>query len=197
MYLSSDNNDEDEKRLKALETAGHVIIRINVADKIALGGEYYRWEIAAANAGIIMGINSFDQPNVEESKKNTTQLLEGWKKEGAFKKVSPLLRTEDIVIYCGNVIEKSDMGQYDSVGAFVKGFTEQAKPEDYIALLPYFLMTDKRMKVLQTWRQQMRDELKVATALIKIALAIFILQGNCTKVALIPDYIFCWWVMKR
>jgi transaldolase/glucose-6-phosphate isomerase len=166
MYLSSDNNDADEKRLKELETAGQVIVRINVADKIALGGEYYRWEIAVAIAGIVMGINSFDQPNVEESKKNTSQLLEGWRKDGTFKKASPLVKTDDISVYSGKRIGKLDADHYDSFGTFVKDFTEQARSGDYIALLPYFLITDNRMKMLQTWRQQMHNELKVATTLL-------------------------------
>jgi len=166
MYLSSDNNDADEKKLKELETAGHTIVRINVADKLALGGEYYRWEIAVAIAGIVMGINSFDQPNVEESKKNTRQLLDGWKKEGSFKKAEPLLKKEDISIYGGKTIQKSAGDQYETVGDFVAEFTSQARQHEYIALLPYFLLTDNRMKILKTWRQQMRDELKVATTLL-------------------------------
>ncbi|HTB07363.1 MAG TPA: bifunctional transaldolase/phosoglucose isomerase [Bacteroidia bacterium] len=166
MYLPTDNNYADEKKLKALEAAGHPVIRICLTNEIALGGEYYRWEIAAAIAGIVMGINSFDQPNVEESKKNTNQLLEEWKKEGSFKTAIPLLKTEAISIYGGKAIEKFAIDQYESMGDFVRDFTEQAREGDYIALLPYFLMTGHRTKILQAWRQQMRDELKVATTML-------------------------------
>jgi len=166
MYLPSDSNAEDEKKLKALEEAGHPIVRIKVADKISLGGEYYRWEIAAAIAGIVIGINSFDQPNVEESKKNTSQLLEGWVKKGSFKQSEPLLKVESISIYGGAKAKQIVDDHHESVGGFVKSFIAQARPNDYIALLPYFLMTDYRTKILDTWRQQMRDELKEATTLL-------------------------------
>jgi hypothetical protein len=166
MYLPSDDNKEDEKKIKALEEAGHPIVRIKVANKIALGGEYYRWEIAAAIAGIIIGINSFDQPNVEESKKNTSQLLKGWVNEGSFKKSKPVLKIENISIYGGEETEKLALCHHESLGDLIVSFTARSKPGDYIAILPYFLMTTYRIKVLQMWRHHMRDELKEATTLL-------------------------------
>jgi len=166
MYLPSDNNEADEKKLKVLEEAGHPVVRIKVANKIALGGEYYRWEIAAAIAGIIIGINSFDQPNVEESKENTRQILKGWSKDGSFKNTEPIFKVENIAIYGGRKTEQFTSSHHESLGDFINSFLAQAKPGNYIALLPYFLMTSYRTKILQTWRHQMRDELKEATTLL-------------------------------
>ena len=165
IYLATDNNEVNNKKLKLLEEAGHPIVSINLANKLALGGEYYRWEIAVAIAGKIMGINPFNQPNVEESKKNTTQLLEDWIKDGSFKKSKPLLKVEDISIYGG---KKNGLlsTEHHSVGEFLNSFIRTANQNDYIALLPYFLLTDSRTKILQHWRQQMRDELKVATTIL-------------------------------
>ena len=166
MYLPADNNKADAEKIKALEGAGHPVVRIKVENKMALGGEYYRWEVATAIAGVVIGINPFDQPNVEESKKNTTQLLEAWSKDGNFKISEPLLKTEDISVYGGKKTEQLAAGHFKSAGAMVNGFTAMAKANDYIALLPYFMMTDQRTKILQTWRQLMRDELKIATTLL-------------------------------
>lgn len=166
IYLSSDNNEMDEKKVKVLEEAGHPIVRIKVANKLALGGEYYRWEVATAIAGILIGINPFDQPNVEESKKNTSELLAGWLKEGSFKKAEPLLKMENISVYSGKKTEQLASSHHESIGDLVNSITSEAKPNDYIALLPYFLMTDHRTKILQEWRQEIRDELKVATTLL-------------------------------
>ncbi len=166
MYLASDNNEADDKKVKALEEAGHPVVRIELADKIALGGEYYRWEIAVAIAGMVMGINPFDQPNVEESKKNTKEILESWVKQGSFKKSEPVLKDEDISVYSGKKTEHLSDNYDESIGRFVNSFTSLAGSNDYIAFLPYFLMTDKRTKILQSWRQQMRDELKEATTLL-------------------------------
>ncbi len=166
MFLPSDNNEMDELKLKLLEEAGHPVVRITIANKLALGGEYYRWEIAVAIASIIVGINAFDQPNVEESKKNTSKLLDVWNEEGSFPVSEPLCQVVNISFYGGKTMEKFDTNQCPSAGEFIKHFVSQAKPNEYIALLPYFLMTDYRTKILQTWRQQMADELKEATTLL-------------------------------
>jgi len=166
MYLTSDNNKADEKKLEALEKAGHPVVRICLADKLALGGEYYRWEIATAIAGLIIDINPFDQPNVEESKKNTSDILEDWVKDGSFKKSDPLINMDGISIYGSKKTESVASAHHSSIADFIDAFTKQAATNNYIALLPYFLMTDSRTKILQEWRQKMRDELKTATTLL-------------------------------
>ncbi len=166
MYLPTDNNESDAKKIMAIEDAGHPVVRIRVENKLALGGEYYRWEVAAAIAGVVMGINPFDQPNVEESKKNTSQLLEGWSKDGDFKIPKPLLKIENISVYASKKAEQLTTDQYSSVGDMLNDFTAMVKPNNYIALLPYFMMTDQRTKILQAWRQLLRNELKMATTLL-------------------------------
>ncbi len=166
MALSIDDNEADEQKLKVLEEAGHPIVRIKIENKIALGGEYYRWEIAVAIAGAVMGINPFNQPNVEESKKNTSEILEGWSKSGDFKIPAPLLKIENISVYGGKRTEQLATAHYESEGDLINRFTSLATPNDYIALLPYFMMTDTRTKILQAWRQWMRDTFKNATTLL-------------------------------
>jgi transaldolase/glucose-6-phosphate isomerase len=106
MYLATDDHAADDQKLKTLEAAGHPVVRISVADKIALGGEYYRWEIAVAVAGMVIGINPFDQPNVEESKKNTSNLLEDWKKDGNFKIEEPVLKDGAYSVYASKEEER-------------------------------------------------------------------------------------------
>jgi transaldolase / glucose-6-phosphate isomerase len=73
---------ETEQRLQALETAGHPVIRRVLTDALDLGEEFYVWEMATAVAGALLGINPFDQPNVQESKDNTKALLEEFKRNG-------------------------------------------------------------------------------------------------------------------
>ena len=64
-----------DEKLRALEAAGHPVIRLDMNDEYDLGEQFYLWEIAVAAAGVILGINAFDQPNVQESKDNTVALL--------------------------------------------------------------------------------------------------------------------------
>jgi len=166
MYLSTDNNSEDENKIQALEDAGHPIVRIKIPNKISLGGEYYRWEIAVAIAGMVIGINPFDQPNVEESKKNTLKLLDGADKTGTYNQPKPVWQNEKTAIYAGTRVNITST-QHDSIGSLLRQFVATAKPHDYIALLPYFMLTNERENTLQTWRMQMRDDMKIATTLLE------------------------------
>jgi glucose-6-phosphate isomerase len=72
-----------EARLVELAAAGHPVIRIDVGSKIDLGGEFIRWEVATALASIVLGIEPFDQPNVEEAKANTRAVLAAFENGGA------------------------------------------------------------------------------------------------------------------
>jgi transaldolase/glucose-6-phosphate isomerase len=166
MYLAADDNADDERKLKALEVAGHPVIRISVPYKIALGGEYYRWEIAAAIAGMVLGINPFNQPNVEESKKNTNNILADWKKDRNFKKAEPIFNNEDISIYGSGAIKELENKKHGQPDEFIDAFTALAQPGDYIAFLPYFMLTNERAKIMQAWRMQVRGKLKTATTLL-------------------------------
>ena len=166
MHLASDDSKNDEEKLKALEAAGHPVVRINVADKLALGGEYYRWEVATAIAGMVIGINAFDQPNVAESKKNTNNLLDEWKQKGDFQKPTNDFKIGDYTVYAGNANAQLQGGKYSSVEAVIEAFSDLAKPGDYVAMLPYFKLTDERNKILQSWREKIRDKHQVATTLL-------------------------------
>jgi transaldolase / glucose-6-phosphate isomerase len=166
MYLSSDENVADETKVNALEKFGHPIIRIKIEDKIDLGGEYYRWEIAVAIAGMIMNVNPFDQPNVEESKANTDELLEQWHKKDTFENLTPLLSIDSTAIYGGELAQGLMIDKQTSLGDFVNRFTGLATYGDYIAFLPYFVMTEHRTLLLQEWRKHLRDHSKNATTLL-------------------------------
>ena len=77
-----------DEKLKALEAAGHPVIRLAMNDEYDLGEQFYLWEIAVAAAGSILQIDAFDQPNVQESKDNTVALLEQYAKNGKFSRAA-------------------------------------------------------------------------------------------------------------
>lgn len=164
LYLASDNNENKTKKVSDLENAGHPVVRIQLADKLALGGEFYRWEVAIAIAGMIMNLNPFNEPNVAESKENTDDLLEDWNHNGVFKKQNPIAKTGSISIYGNGGKDKTKNGD-SSVADTLSAFTSLAMQHDYIALLPYFVLTDNRLKIVQNWRLKWREKLKVATTL--------------------------------
>jgi glucose-6-phosphate isomerase len=168
IYISTqaEKGKGKSNKVDALEAAGHPVVRISLADDIALGGEYYRWEVATAIAGKVLGINPFDEPNVAESKKNTENILEEWQAKKDFAPATPKLANKHLSIYTGGKADKISAKDNSTIEAFIQKFTGMAKKGDYIALLPYFYKTDHRTKFLQAWRQQLRDEYKVATTLL-------------------------------
>jgi hypothetical protein len=72
-----------DARLAELAAAGHPVIRINVGSRIEIGAEFVRWEVATALAGAVLGIEPFDQPNVEEAKTNTRAVIAAFENGGA------------------------------------------------------------------------------------------------------------------
>jgi transaldolase/glucose-6-phosphate isomerase len=165
MYLPSDNNEAEEKKVTALETVGHPVVRISLPDKNALGGEYYRWEIATAIAGVVLNVNPFDEPNVAEGKKNTNDILNDWLKDGSFKKATPALTQGDVSVYAGSQATEAAQ-KSKTLRDLMNGFAALATQNDYVAILPYLLLNDSRMSTLQTIRIHLRDTLKVATTLL-------------------------------
>src|SRR5438477_10832276 len=81
VYIRLDS-DPPHRAVQALEKAGHPVVTLTMRHKLDLGGEFLRWEIATAIAGSIMGIDPFDQPNVQESKDNTKKVLATFKSRG-------------------------------------------------------------------------------------------------------------------
>ncbi len=77
-------------KLDALAAVGHPVIDIVLRDGQWLGGEFFRWEFATAVAGIVLGVNPFDEPNVTESKENTKAVLEQYHDEGHLPADEPL-----------------------------------------------------------------------------------------------------------
>ena len=165
MYLPTDDNEATEKELAVLEAMGHPVVRISLPDKNALGGEYYRWEIATAIAGAVINVNPFDEPNVAEGKKNTNDILGDWIKDGAFKKADPSLITDGVSVYAGEEA-KTTVQNTKTLADLLTAFSSLAHEHDYVAILPYLLLTDERMASLQSVRLYLRDKLKVATTLL-------------------------------
>lgn len=150
--------DEDtNKRLSKLEKAGHPLVRIELADILDISEEFFRWEITTAVAGSILGINPFDQPNVQESKDNTNRLLKEINLGGRQKEVQPTLREGNIELYAD---ENSA-----TLSETLKVLLDRASPGDYLALLAYLSEDAETTNQLQTIRRILRDRTKLATTL--------------------------------
>jgi transaldolase/glucose-6-phosphate isomerase len=153
---------ETEAKLRALEAAGHPVVRRRLHDLLDLGEEFYLWEMATAIAGAIIGIDSFDQPNVQESKDNTRHFLEVYKKNGSLPDQELGSEGRGLKAYC-DAEALTELGSGASIDAFITLHLGRAHAGDYIALLDYIQVTDEHEEAVQAIRAHLRDALHVAT----------------------------------
>jgi transaldolase/glucose-6-phosphate isomerase len=146
-----------EDGIARLKRAGHPVITIQMDDPLDMGQEFFRWEMATATAGAILGINPFDQPNVKESKEHTNHLLEEVGRTGSLSEPNPDLREGFLQFY---TTEKGKSAQ-----EYLRAFFANAKAGNYIALQAYLPEKADIHQRLQTIRICLRDVFRLATTL--------------------------------
>jgi transaldolase/glucose-6-phosphate isomerase len=156
-YLRLHNavDEGTEHGVAALRSAKQPVVTIDMDDLLDLGQEFFRWELAVATAGSILGINAFNQPNVQESKDNTNRLLGVLRKEGRLPEEHPDLVDPPLQVYAGEVAS--------TVSGTLKQFLRVAQPGDYVALLAYLTEDPGTSASLQEIRLLLRDRLRLAT----------------------------------
>ena len=166
--LASDADAAQEQRVAALEDAGHVVVRITLSDLYDLGQEFFRWEMATAVAGSIIGINPFDQPDVEASKVATRELTSEYESAGALPREVPLLTSDGISVFADAryaAVLRSSAGFEKSAEGYLRAHLARLDGGDYFALLAYLDMNDANDARLQRIRHTVRDQMRVATCL--------------------------------
>lgn len=155
--------DETKSKLKALEAAGHPVVYRSFADLYDLGAEFFLWEMATAVAGWRLGINPFDQPNVQESKDATKALLEKYTREGKLQEQTSLASDGHLTVYAGG--ESGASPPLSSVREALRAHCAKIKTGDYVALLAYIEETPETESALQTISSNVRDATGCATAI--------------------------------
>ena len=159
---------KQDAKLAALEKAGHAVLRISMADVYDLGAEFFRWEIATAVAGSIIGINAFNQPDVEASKIATRNLTSEYEKTGSLPAETPVLEDGGIKLFTDekDAAELAKAAGADkSLAGYLKAHLGRIGTGDYFALLAFIQMNAEHQETLQTIRHAVRDKKHVATCL--------------------------------
>ena len=143
-------------KLEALEQAGHPVILLRLSEPMDLGREFYRWEIAVAVAGIVLQINPFDQPNVQESKLATDRVMKAVTEQGHAPDPGQPAANEDGVGYYTSVAGPD-------AASVLLHFFEQAKAGDYLDLQAYLHETNDVSEHLADFKKQIQDKLRIAT----------------------------------
>jgi transaldolase/glucose-6-phosphate isomerase len=154
--------DSEPAELKALEDAGQPVIRIALNDVYELGQLFFVSEIAVAVAGAVLGINPFDQPDVEASKAKSRELTKEYENAGKLATGEPVCRFDGMALYAEGKNAKAIEG-CNTLAEVLRTHFRQAKAGDYIGLLAFVEQSAAHMKPLQAMRTKLRDTLKVAT----------------------------------
>lgn len=166
--LESAPDAAQEAQVAALETAGHPVVRISMTDTYNLGQEFFRWEIATAVAGSVLGINAFNQPDVEASKIETRKLTSEYETHGSLPAEKPVLEEGGFKLFTDgkNAADlASAAGSDRSLKNYLRAHLSRIGSGDYFAVLAYIEMNAEHEALLQNLRAAVLNRKRVATCL--------------------------------
>jgi glucose-6-phosphate isomerase len=155
-----DGTSADEL-LEALGAAGHPVLRFMLSDPIDLAAEFLRWEVATAVAGILLGVNPFDEPNVTESKENTKRVLDELERHGSFPHTEHLAAGGGIALH-GDTPLRLTAGDGTVTGE-LRRHLERIHPGGYVAIGAFVAPTAARAEAIDRLRTLLRDAKGSAT----------------------------------
>jgi transaldolase/glucose-6-phosphate isomerase len=150
----------------ALEKAGHPVVRIALGEPHDLGQEFFRWEVATAVAGAIIGVDPFDQPDVEASKVAARKLTDAYEKSGALAQEKPFYQDGALSLFAderNQVALDEAAGSAKTLQGYLRAHLERLGAGDYFALLPFVERNEAHDRHLQAIRSAVRDSRRVAT----------------------------------
>lgn len=163
-YLELDGQADLSQRaaVEALERAGHPVARVRVQDVSRIGQEFFRWEMAVAVTGSIIGINPFNQPDVEASKDKTRALTVAYEKSQRLPEDAPLFRENGVALYA-DPRNAAELGRHNTLSGFLRGHFGRVEAGDCVALLAYIERNAAHTRSLTEMRTRIRDKTHAAT----------------------------------
>jgi glucose-6-phosphate isomerase len=165
-YLKTDNSQNEA--VTALKQAGHPVVEITLDDKMNLGQEFFRWEMATAVAGSLMKINPFNQPDVESAKIEARKITEEYEKNGQLPAETPFYEEGGIKLFTGEKYAQQLVnyaGDEKSLKKFLEAHLAHIQENDYFALLAYIEMNSENEALLQQIRHKVLEKKLAATCL--------------------------------
>jgi transaldolase / glucose-6-phosphate isomerase len=165
LRTEGENDAAHDAKLSALEKAGHPVVRIVMKSIDHIGQEFFRFEMATAVAGAMLGINPFNQPDVEDAKIKTRELTAAFEKSGALPAEKPVMSTAQADLYTDekNATDLRKAGADGDLGSWLKAHLARSDADDYVALLAYIERNSAHIERLQQMRLQVRAKRHVAT----------------------------------
>ena len=160
LHLADAPEHAQNAAIEALEKAGQPVARVSINGHQEIGQQFFLWEFATAVAGSIIGIDAFNQPDVEASKVKTRELTEAYNKDGSLPEEAPFATFDGVKLFADPRNAAALKG--DSLNAVLKALVAQIHPGDYVGLLAYVERNEARIEALQELRTKIRDAKHVA-----------------------------------
>lgn len=166
--LAGASDSDLEKKIEALENTGQPVVRFVIDDTYEVPQQFFTWEIATAVAGSVIGINAFNQPDVEASKIETRKLTTDYEQTGQLYESEPFFMEGEIKLFASTQYAATlhgAEGRVQGLPSVIGAHLAQIRAGDYFAELAYVQMNDQHEDILQAMRHHVRDHAKVATCL--------------------------------
>jgi glucose-6-phosphate isomerase len=165
--LASTTDSSQDTKVAAIEAAGHPVVHIVIDDLYELFGQIFTWEVATSVAGSVMGINPFNQPDVESAKIETRALTSAYEQTGKLAEHTPILVDAGIGVYATEAYAATlkATGTAATLAGTIKAHLSQIHAGDYFATLAYLPMFPEHEATIQGFRHRVRDQKHVATCL--------------------------------
>ena len=165
-YAGTADSSQDAK-VAAIEAAGHPVVTIEIADLYEIFGQFFTWEVATAVAGSVMGINPFNQPDVESAKIETRALTAAYEETGKLPAREPVLEGEGFKLYATEAYAATlkAAAPAGTLAGYLRAHLSQIHEGDYFAALAYLPMFAENEAAIQRLRHMVRDKKHVATCL--------------------------------
>ncbi|MDX1378488.1 MAG: bifunctional transaldolase/phosoglucose isomerase [Anaerolineales bacterium] len=150
VYLRQTGELDDD--IAALKESGHPVVESQISEFYDIGAEIYRWEVATVIACSILGVNAFDQPNVESSKKITKAKIAEYQTKGQLNEGEPEWEEDGVKVYSSETVTG------ESLASVLKEFLKQAKSGGYVAVNAYLPRNGEMIDVLQEMRVAIRAQ---------------------------------------
>ena len=170
--LKDTTDASQDAKVDALEAAGHPVVRFEIGDRYEIFGQFFTWEIATAVAGSVIGINPFNQPDVEAAKIETRALTTEYEKSGKLPQRTPFLTGKSdsgapFALYATDAYAAKLQGAAPSqtLAGILRAHLDQLVAGDYFATVAFLPMFDEHVAAIQSFRHKVRDQKRVATCL--------------------------------
>lgn len=165
LFVYLRRNGINDQAISRLQTAGYPLLQFDIQSDYALGAEFYRWEYATAVACAVLGVNAFDQPNVQDSKTRTVKKIKYFQKHAAFDEGEPSWTYKGIKGFASRALGKDFFEDTSNLNAVMEKFVTLGKSGDFIAINAYLPRVPGMEVLMGRLQNSLRAHTHLATTL--------------------------------